>query len=85
MKIYVLIPLYSCKVAKIKERDYSIKRSTLTPDYSRRFGVENEYYIDVTAKKYEISGGRNSKYNGSGWWYYSAFDPCSVIKKKITK
>lgn len=86
MKIYVLIPLYSSVCAKVKERDYRIKRSVLTPDYSKRFGAENEYYIDLTSKAYEISGRKGAKYECKGsTWYYSALNPCDVIKKRTKK
>lgn len=87
MKFYVLMPLYSSKGARIKERNHTVIRSYLTPDYSEYFGVENEYYVDLTAKKYEISYWRSSRYSSQNtWtWHYSAFDPCDVIKKRATK
>lgn len=87
MKIYVLMPLYSSTLVRIKERNYLIEKSKLTPDYSEYFGAENEYYVDLTAKKYEISYWRSARYSGQNtWtWHYSAFDPCDVIKKKANK
>ncbi len=87
MKIYVLIPLSHSTLVKIKERNYRIMRSSLARDYSRHFGVKNEYYVDLATrtKEYNISGGRNAQYNGGNWWYYSAFDPYNVIKKKEVK
>ena len=82
MKIYVLIPLYSSVCVKVKERDYRILRSVLTPDYSRCFGTENEYYIDTTNTSYEVSGRRDAKYgDGHRTWYYRALKPNDVIKK----
>lgn len=86
MKIYVLIPLYNTKFTKIKEREYRIRRSTLTPDYSMRFGVRNEYYVDLAYKEQTISGQRGASYeDGKGSWYYCAFDPVNVIKKREIK
>lgn len=82
MKFYVLIPLSRSVCVKVKERDYRIMRSELTPDYSRHFGTENEYYLDLTSKIYEVSGRRDTKYgDGHCTWYYSALNPCDVIKK----
>lgn len=86
MKIYVLIPLYRSTFVKVKERNYSIPRSELTPDYSKHFGVKNEYYLDLAHQVYEVSGRKDAKYERNGnVWHYSALNPCDVIKKRATK
>jgi hypothetical protein len=86
MKVYVLIPLHHSRLTKIKERDFPIMRSGLTQDYSERFGLKNEYYIDLASQKYSISDRKLRNYNyDCGRWYYTALDPHDVIKKKAIK
>lgn len=86
MKIYVLMPLGKIKDVKIKERDHGAARVMLTPDYSERFGKENEYYIDWASRVEKVRGWRTISYkNSSSTWWYTALNPQDVIKKKTVK
>lgn len=86
MKIYVLIPLGKIRNAKIKERDHDAARVMLTPDYSERFGKENEYYIDWESRVDEARGWKPISYKeGYSTWWYTALNPRDVIKKRTRR
>ncbi len=86
MKFYVLMPLANVEYAKIKERDHRIGRSKLTADYAQCFGEKNEYYIDWESRVYRVSGWRDAGYEyGRKNWYYTAYNPHDIIKKRTIK
>lgn len=83
MKIYMLIPISDPKPAKIEERAKNITKCALTDDYSKHFGTDNEYYIDLASQAYSISSWKRRSYKyGHITWYYSALNPMDIIKRE---
>lgn len=80
MKIYILIPLFDPKPAKIEDRAKRIATCALAEDYAQCFGVDNRYYIDLASQAYDISGWKHVNYKRGHSWYYSALNPRDVIK-----